>query len=81
MAKLFGSYTYTWWQLGLLKVLLLAIGVMVNPGAIAITVAVGLPGTTSNTIIGGEGLGLVTQNILSLSLNTALTPHPNFRAA
>ena len=30
MAKLFGSYTYTWWQLGLLKVLLLAIGLMVG---------------------------------------------------
>ena len=30
--------------------------------------------------IEGEGLGLVTQNILSVSLNTPLTPHPNFRA-
>ena len=31
-------------------------------------------------LIEGEGLGLVTQNILSVSLNTPLTPHPNFRA-
>ena len=30
--------------------------------------------------IEGEGLGLVTQNSLSVSLNTPLTPHPNFRA-
>ena len=28
-------------------------------------------------IIEGEGLGLVTQNVSSVSLNTPLTPHPN----
>jgi len=30
MKSLFGTYTYTWWQIGLLKVLLLAIGLMIG---------------------------------------------------
>jgi hypothetical protein len=28
MAKLFGSYTYTWWQMGIFKLSLLAIGLI-----------------------------------------------------
>ena len=31
-----------------------------------------------NVHIEGEGPGLVTQNISSVSLNTPLTPHPKF---
>ena len=30
MKSLFGTYTYTWWQIGLLKILLVAIGLMIG---------------------------------------------------
>jgi hypothetical protein len=30
MKSLFGTYTYTWWQIGLLKVLLVSIGLMIG---------------------------------------------------
>jgi hypothetical protein len=30
MTKLFGSYTYTWWQMGVFKLSLLAIGLLVG---------------------------------------------------
>lgn len=43
MKSLFGSYTYTWWQIGLLKILLVAIGLMIGAFASGVIQAIFWP--------------------------------------